>query len=564
RQMTTGFAFSPDSNWQREFEDAFEFTETKDQSATVKQIKKDMENEQPMDRLLCGDVGFGKTEVAMRAAFKALGDGKQVAVLAPTTVLCFQHFESFKRRFAAFPVRIEMLSRFRSAKEIKAVLEDVANGKVDILIGTHRLLSQDVEFKDLGLLVVDEEQRFGVRHKERLKQIKKNVDVLTMSATPIPRTLHMSLLGLRDMSIIETPPKDRLSINTVVAHFHPDLIKTAIEQELGRGGQVYFIHNRVDSIFSRAAMIQELLPEARIGVGHGQMGEADLEKVLLGFMRYEYDVFVCTTIVENGLDIPLANTIIIENAERYGLSEMYQLRGRVGRSNRRAYAYLLVPADTELSEIARKRLAALKEFSDLGAGFKIAALDLELRGAGNILGGEQHGHIGAVGFDMYIRLLEETVHELKGEEVPLEVHTTINLGLDIRIPPEYISDEHQRLRAYKKIADASSPEDAQKVMDELADRYGPRPEAVANLLKFSLLKSAAQKLGIDAVDRRQGALNIKFHSESRVDPARLMDLVGRTEGAQFTPAGILRLPLDGIAAPTSVLEFLGEKLAQLS
>ena len=422
RRMAKGFAFSNDSNWQREFEDAFEYTATKDQLTAMEHIKGDMESEQPMDRLLCGDVGFGKTEVAMRAAFKALGDGKQIAVLAPTTVLAFQHFETFKRRFSSFPVRIELASRFRSNKEIKAMLEELAAGKVDILIGTHRLLSADVLFSDLGLLVVDEEQRFGVKHKERLKQLRHNVDVLTMSATPIPRTLHMSLLGLRDMSVLETPPKDRLAINTLVAHFNPDLIKTALEQELARQGQVYFVHNRVDTIFMRAASIQELVPQCRIGVGHGQMGESELEKVLLGFMRHEYDVFVCTTIVENGLDIPLANTIIIENAERYGLSELYQLRGRVGRSNRRAYAYLLVPVDTQLSEVARKRLAALKEFSDLGAGFKIAALDLELRGAGNLLGGEQHGHIEAVGYDTYIRLLEETVKELKGEEVPLEIH----------------------------------------------------------------------------------------------------------------------------------------------
>ena len=563
RRMAKGFSFSPDSNWQREFEDGFDFTETKDQLSTVAQIKRDMESEQPMDRLLCGDVGYGKTEVAMRAAFKALGDGKQVAVLAPTTVLAFQHFETFKRRFAPFPVRVEMLSRFRAPKEIKAALEDIAAGKADIIIGTHRILSKDVEFKDLGLLVVDEEQRFGVRHKERLKQLKQNVDVLTMSATPIPRTLHMSLLGMRDMSVIETPPKDRLAIHTVVAHFNPELIRTAIEQELSRGGQVYFVHNRVDTIFMRAASIKEMLPHCRIGVGHGQMGEAELEKVLLGFMRHEYDVFVCTTIVENGLDIPLANTMIIENAERYGLSELYQLRGRVGRSNRRAYAYLLVPADTELSEIARKRLAALKEFGDLGAGFKIAALDLELRGAGNILGGEQHGHIAAVGFDMYIRLLEETVHELKGEEVPLEIHSTLNLGLDIRIPPEYIADEHQRLRAYKRISDASAPEDAEKILAEMEDRYGPAPDAVRSLLKFSTLKSFAQKLGIEAIDRRQGALNVKFHKESRIDPVRLMNLVSHTEGAQFTPAGVLRLPLDGASTPAGVLEFLGERLEQL-
>ena len=563
RQMAEGFAFSHDSNWQREFEDAFEFSETKDQLAAIRQIKKDMESGHPMDRLLCGDVGYGKTEVAMRAAFKALGDGKQVAILAPTTVLAFQHYETLRRRFAPFPVHVEMLSRFRDKKEIAEVLAGLAEGKVDIVIGTHRLLSKDVQFRDLGLLVVDEEQRFGVRHKERIKQLKHNVDVLTMSATPIPRTLHMSLVGLRDMSVIETPPKDRLAIQTLVAHFDPGLIRTAIEQEMSRGGQVYFIHNRVDSIYSRAASIQELLPNCRIGVGHGQMGEADLEKALLGFMRHEFDVFVCTTIAENGLDIPLANTMIIEHAERYGLSELYQLRGRVGRSNRRAYAYLLVPADTELSELARKRLAALKEFSDLGAGFKIAALDLELRGAGNILGGEQHGHIAAVGFDTYVRLLEETVHELKGEEAPLEVHATLNLGLDIRIPPEYIADEQQRLRAYKRIADAASAEAASELLGELEDRYGPTPEAVRSLLKFSVLKSAAAKLGIEAIDRRQGALNVKFHKDARVDPNRLMNLVTATDGAQFTPAGVLRLPLDGAGSASKVLDLLESQLAHL-
>ena len=564
RKMAEGFAFSDDSNWQREFEDAFEYTETKDQLSAMKEIKRDMEIEQPMDRLLCGDVGFGKTEVAMRAAFKALGDGKQVVVLAPTTVLAFQHYETFRRRFAPFPVRVELLSRFRTAREIKAVLADLADGKVDIVIGTHRLFSKDVEFRDLGLLVVDEEQRFGVAHKERLKQLKKNVDVLTMTATPIPRTLHMSLLGMRDMSVIETPPKDRLAIHTVVAHFHPQLIRTAIEQELSRGGQVFFIHNRVDSIWNRAALIQELVPQARIGVGHGQMGESELEKVLLAFMRHQHDVFVSTTIVENGIDIPLANTIIIDNAEKYGLSELYQLRGRVGRSNRRAYAYLLVPPDTELSEVARKRLAALKEFSDLGAGFKIAALDLEIRGAGNILGGEQHGHIAAVGFDTYVRLLEETVRELKGEEVAPEVHSTLNLGLDIRIPPEYIADEHQRLRAYKRIADVKQREEADRVLAELGDRYGPPPEAVANLLEFSLLKTLAERAGIEAVERRQGMLNIKFHKESRVDPQRLMALVSKTQGAQFTPAGVLRLPLDGTHAPAAVLKRVKEQLQALA
>ncbi len=568
RRMTDGFAFSPDSNWQREFEDAFDFTETKDQLSAIKEIKRDLESPHPMDRLLCGDVGFGKTEVAMRAAFKALGDGKQVAVMAPTTVLAFQHFETFKRRFAAFPVKVQMFSRLTPAKDLKLAMEQLANGQIDIAIGTHRLLSKDIKFADLGILIIDEEQRFGVAHKERLKQMRKNVHVLAMSATPIPRTLHMSLLGIRDMSVIETPPKDRLAIHTVVAHFDPDLIKTAIDQELSRGGQVYFIHNRVDSIFSRAAFLQELMPNVRIGVGHGQMGEKELEKVLLGFMRHEFDVFVATTIVENGLDIPLANTIIIEHAERHGLSELYQLRGRVGRSNRRAYAYLLVPQDTELSEIARKRLAALREFSDLGAGFKIAALDLELRGAGNILSGEQHGHIASVGFDTYLRLLDETVRELKGEEAPLEVQSALNLGLDIRIPSEYIADEQQRLRAYKKVADVRDDEQAETTRAELADRYGPLPEAVQTLIQFAQLKSTAQKLAVEAVDRRGAWLNIKFHPGSRIEPGRLMELVQAKPNAQFTPAGVLRIPLTGEAGsgtppPALVLEQLKDALVSL-
>jgi transcription-repair coupling factor (superfamily II helicase) len=457
-----------------------------------------------------------------------------------------------------------LVSRFRSNKEIKAVLEDLKTGRVDILIGTHRLLSPDVEFHDVGLLIVDEEQRFGVKHKERLKQLKHNVDVLTMSATPIPRTLHMSLLGLRDMSVIETPPKDRLAINTVVAHFNPDLIKTAIEQEMARQGQVYFVHNRVDTIFMRAAFIKELLPQCRVGVGHGQMGETELEKVLLGFMRHEYDVFVCTTIVENGLDIPLANTILIENAERYGLSELYQLRGRVGRSNRRAYAYLMVPADTQLSEVARKRLAALKEFSDLGAGFKIAALDLELRGAGNLLGGEQHGHIEAVGYDTYVSLLEETVRELKGEEVPLEIQATLNLGLDIRIPSAYIGDEAQRLRSYKRIADVKDDEQAARTRDEMSDRYGPIPEEVRNLIDFSVLKSLAAATGVESIDRRHGFANIKFHQQSKVDPFKLMALVRNTPGAQFTPAGVLKLPLGASLTPAELLAGLRASLLELA
>ncbi|MEZ5352619.1 MAG: TRCF domain-containing protein [Bryobacteraceae bacterium] len=373
----------------------------------------------------------------------------------------------------------------------------------------------------------------------------------------------MSLLGLRDLSVIETPPKDRLAIHTVVARYSPDLVKTAIEQELARGGQVYYLHNRVDSIWNRASMIQELAPEAKVGVGHGQMDEAALEKVILGFMRHEFDVFVCTTIIENGIDIPLANTIIIENAERHGLSELYQLRGRVGRSNRRAYAYLLVPEDAELTEIARKRLAALREFSDLGAGFKIAALDLELRGAGNLLGGEQHGHINSVGYDMYMSLMDQTVKELQGEQPALDVRTTINLGMDMRIPAGYIGDEHQRLRAYKQIAETADQEQARQVLEELADRYGALPDAVRMLMRFALVKSWAERVGVESIDRKQGRVQLKFHPESRVDPVRLMEWVGRTPQVQFSPDGVLKLaPVDGSAG--ALLEQLEQCLGELS
>ena len=427
------------------------------------------------------------------------------------------------------------------------------------------MLSKDVEFIDLGLLIVDEEQRFGVRHKERLKQLRHNIDVLTMSATPIPRTLHMSLLGLRDMSVIETPPKDRLSVQTVVSHHNADLIRSAIELEVNRGGQVYFVHNRVETIYQRAAWLQEWLPGVRVGVGHGQLSETELEKALLGFMRHEFDVFVCTTIIENGIDIPLANTILIENAERYGLSELYQLRGRVGRSNRRAYAYLLVPENKDLTEIARKRLAALKEFSDLGAGFKIAALDLELRGSGNLLGGAQHGQMDAVGYDTYLKLLEDTVRELKGEEIPVEVHSTITLGVDIRIPASYIAEEMQRLRAYKKIASLHSQLEANKILEEFADRYGPPPDVVKTLASFSLVRATAQRLGIESIDRRQGFFNIKVNLEAKIRPEGLMEIVTSTPGAQFSPAGILRLPADPYpaTAPEKLLGYLQDTLHAL-
>jgi len=503
RKAAVGTAFSPDNNMQREFEDAFDFNETDDQIQAIADIKSDMESTQTMDRLLCGDVGYGKTEVAMRAAFKAVQDGKQVAVLTPTTVLCFQHFESFKRRFARFPVNVEMISRFRSAKEKKQILERTEQGNVDILIGTHALLSQGLKFQDLGLLVVDEEQRFGVRHKERLKQIRAAIDVLSMSATPIPRTLHMSLMGLRDMSVIETPPKDRMAIQTVVAKFDEKLVRTAIEVELERSGQIYFVHNRVETIYEIASKIRELVPQARVAVGHGQLPEAELERTMLAFMDGEFDVLVATSIIENGLDIPRANTIIINRADRHGLSELYQLRGRVGRSNRRAYAYLLIPPEQQLTEIARRRLAALKEFSDLGAGFKIAALDLELRGAGNMLGGEQSGHIEAIGFEMYTTMLEEAVNRLKGEGREERPQVTVNLGISLRIDDSYIPEEGQRLRMYKRIAGAETSAVLTEVRAELQDRYGDLPENVMHLLAAAEIRLTCDMLGIAQIERKR-------------------------------------------------------------
>jgi transcription-repair coupling factor (superfamily II helicase) len=543
RKTTQGFAFSPDGNWQREFEDAFEFEETPDQLTAINDIKKDLEKSTPMDRLLCGDVGYGKTEVAMRAAFKAVTDNKQVAVLTPTTVLAFQHFETFKKRFAAFPARIEMLSRFRAAAEQKAILAELEAGKVDVLIGTHRLLSKDLKFQDLGLLIVDEEQRFGVAHKERLKEMRKNVHSLALSATPIPRTLHMSLVGLRDMSLIETAPRDRLSIQTVVTAFDEDLIKRSIENELGRDGQVYFIHNRVESIYSLATLVTKLVPKARVVVAHGQMGEKDLEQVMLRFIRDEADVLVATTIVENGLDIPRANTILINRADRLGLAELYQLRGRVGRSPMRAYAYLLVPPERILSEIARKRLAAMKEFSELGAGFRIAALDLELRGAGNMLGRQQHGHIEAIGFDLYVQMLERAVAKLKGQNATPELRTTISLGMDVRIPEEYIPSENLRLRTYKRISSLASEDEKQDVRKELEDRFGQLPKSVENLLEFAVFKSFSERLHIASIERVGTKLALRFHPETPVDPATLVQVVRSRNGIRLDPSGVLWLEL---------------------
>jgi len=563
RKTAVGHPFPPGNEWFREFEDAFEFSETEDQAQAITDVMRDMESSQPMDRLLCGDVGYGKTEVAMRAAFKAISDNKQVAVLAPTTVLAFQHFETFKQRFAPFPVAIEMISRFRNAKQQKEILQKTEAGKIDVLIGTHRILSKDIKFSDLGLLIVDEEQRFGVRHKERIKQMRKQVDVLTMSATPIPRTLHMSLVGLRDMSVIETPPKDRMAIQTVVASWDEKLIQSAIEQELERGGQVYFVHNRVDSIWEIAAKIQGLVPPARIIVGHGQMSEGELEKVMLKFMHHEADVLVSTTIIENGLDIPLCNTILINRADRLGLSELYQLRGRVGRSSRRAYAYLMLPPEIELTPIARRRLAALKEFSDLGAGFKIAALDLELRGAGNMLGGEQSGHIEAIGFELYTQMLERAVREMKGEAAPDEAETQLNLGLNIRIPADYVPEENQRLQMYKRVARVETESQLSDVGLELKDRYGPPPPAVRNLLDYASLKLLCMKVGVNAIERKRDFVTLKFQQNAAVDPDQLARFVSAQRGAQFTPDGMLKFVLKATAAE-EVLRALRTVLEQLA
>jgi transcription-repair coupling factor (superfamily II helicase) len=565
RHTAQGISFSPDNEFQREFEDSFDYCETDDQLTAISAVKLDMESTTPMDRLLCGDVGYGKTEVAMRAAFKAAQDGKQVAVLTPTTVLAFQHFETFKKRFSQFPINIEMISRFRSPKEQKVIVEKIETGKVDVLIGTHRILSKDIKFQDLGLLIVDEEQRFGVRHKERLKQLRKEIDVLAMSATPIPRTLHMSLVGLRDMSVIETPPKDRMAIQTVVAKFDEKIIRSAIEVELERGGQVYFVHNRVESIYEIASRIQELVPGARVVVGHGQMGEKDLEQVMLAFMHHEFDVLVATTIIENGLDIPLANTIIINRADRHGLSELYQLRGRVGRSNRRAYAYLLIPPERELTDIARRRLAALKEFSDLGAGFKIAALDLELRGAGNMLGGEQSGHIEAVGFELYTSMLEAAVKEMKGEGGEERPTTQLNLGIALRIDESYVAEENQRLRLYKKIAGGESEKAIADLRAEMEDRYGALPDSTVYLLEAATLRLECERMGIAQIDRKRAELQIRFTEKAAIDPQHLMRLVAKNakRGAQFTPQGMLKFPLAATRPDEVLLEIrdLLEKLA---
>lgn len=530
RQSKRGHAFSADTDWQKNFEEMFPYEETPDQLKCIAEIKRDMENELSMERLLCGDVGYGKTEVAIRAIFKAAMDGKQVAFLVPTTILAQQHYTNLVSRFSKFPIKVEMLSRFRTKKQQEQILEDLRTGVIDVVVGTHRILSKDLVYKDLGLLIIDEEQRFGVKHKEAIKQLKINVDVLTLTATPIPRTLHMSLIGIRDMSVLEDPPEDRYPIQTYVVEFDELLVKDWIHREVDRGGQVFFVHNRVQDIDHITARLSQLMPDVRIDFAHGQMTETKLEKIMLGFLNHEFDVLVCTTIIETGLDISNVNTIIINDSDKMGLSQLYQLRGRVGRSNRIAYAYLTYQKNKVLSEIAEKRLKAIKEFTELGAGFKIAMKDLEIRGAGNLLGSDQHGHMATVGYEMFCKLLEEQVRRIKGEAVETFTDTSVEFSINAFIPEQYIPNPEQKLDMYKRISSIRHLEDKYKVEEELEDRYGTLPESVYNLLSIALVKALAQKIGIGLIKEHDEHINLYFVENPKVGPElviRATDLVGK-------------------------------------
>ncbi len=538
RSAREGFAFSPDTVWQNQFEEYFPYEETRDQLRCTEEIKQDMESKQIMDRLLCGDVGYGKTEVALRAVFKAAMDGKQSAFLVPTTVLASQHFENFKKRFGSFPVTVDMLSRFRTDSEQKKIIRDLKSGKIDVVVGTHKLFNQEIRFKDLGLLVIDEEQRFGVEHKEKIKSLYPKVDILTLSATPIPRTLHMSLTGIRDISTIEEPPEHRYPVQTYVLEYREDIIEDAITRELAREGQVFYLFNRVKGIQARASRLQELLPQARIGYAHGQMSERQLEKVILSFINREFDVLVCTTIIESGIDMPNVNTIIVEDADRLGLAQLYQLRGRVGRSNRLAYAYLTYRRDKVLNEVAEKRLKAIREFTEFGSGFKIAMRDLQIRGAGNLLGPEQHGHMESVGYDTYVRLLDETVRELKGQPVKAEAgEVFIEFKLDAFLDAGYIPDEKARLDMYKTIAAVDSAEDASDVYDELIDRYGNIPEPAANLIEVALVKKMAGFCGFQMVKQKDDMVLLYFRDKVTLPLSALSSLVAQEKGKLLFSAG---------------------------
>ncbi len=532
RQARPGFAFSPDTDLQREFEASFPYKETEDQLRSIAEIKRDMEKPRPMDRLLCGDVGYGKTEVALRAAFKAIMDGKQVAFLVPTTILAQQHYETMRERFQDYPISIGMLSRFRTRKEQQETIKGLKNGTVDIVVGTHRLLSKDVTFHDLGLLIIDEEQRFGVRHKEKIKQLKTNIDVLTLTATPIPRTLHMSLLGVRDLSIIETPPENRFPVQTYVMEYNEYLVKEAIERELARNGQIYYLYNRVEDIDRKTQQLSMLVPDARFIFAHGQMSESELENVMISFLNGEYDVLVSTTIIETGVDIPNVNTLIVENADRMGLSQLYQLRGRVGRSNRVAYAYFTYRKDKILSEVAEKRLQAIKEFTELGSGFKIAMRDLAIRGTGNILGAQQHGFIDSVGFDLYNQMLKEAIEKRKGE-LPQEEERNVEIDLDIDayIPEKYIADGHQKIEMYKRFRAIKTLDDISELQDEMIDRFGDFPEPVEHLFTISQIKVYCQQAGVDLVKKEGNEIVILFNkNNSELINVEKLDTIYRSFG----------------------------------
>ncbi len=530
RQRSEGYQYGSDTVWQREFEEMFPFEETQDQLDAIEATKKDMESHRIMDRLICGDVGYGKTEIALRAAFKAIQEGKQVVYLVPTTILAQQHYNTFVQRMKDFPVRVDMLSRFRTAGEQKKTLEDLKKGQVDVIIGTHRVLSKDVVFKNLGLLIIDEEQRFGVTHKEKIKKLRENVDVLTLTATPIPRTLHMSLIGIRDMSVLEEPPVDRLPIQTYVMEYNDEMVREAIHRELARNGQVYYVYNRVNNIEEVANHVAALVPEANVVFAHGQMHEHELEKIMLDFVEGNIDVLVSTTIIETGLDIPNANTIIIHDADRLGLSQLYQIRGRVGRSGRTSYAFLMYRRDKLLREEAEKRLQAIREFTELGSGIKIAMRDLELRGAGNLLGAEQHGHMEAVGYDLYCKLLNEAVLALKGDTEADDFETVVDCDIDAYIPPSYIRNEYQKLDIYKRISGIENQEDYMDMQDELIDRFGELPHSVENLLKIADLKALAHKAGVVEVDVNKQEITIRMYQKAKLDVSGIPALMEKYKG----------------------------------
>ena len=531
RQQKEGYVYGPDTVWQREFEEMFPFEETEDQVNAIEETKRDMESTKIMDRLICGDVGYGKTEVAIRAAFKAVQEGKQVVYLVPTTILAQQHYNTFAQRMKDFPVTVDLLCRFRTSAQQKHTIEQLKKGMVDIVIGTHRVLSKDVSFKDLGLLIIDEEQRFGVTHKEKIKQMKKNIDVLTLTATPIPRTLHMSLIGIRDMSVLEEPPMDRLPIQTYVMEYNEELVREAIARELARGGQVYYVFNRVNQIADVAAKIAGLVPEANVAFAHGQMKELELERIMYQFINGDIDVLVSTTIIETGLDISNVNTMIIQDADNMGLSQLYQLRGRVGRSNRTAYAFFMYKRDKMLKEVAEKRLAAIREFTDLGSGFKIAMRDLEIRGAGNLLGAQQHGHMEAVGYDLYCKMLNEAVKEEKGELTQAQFETTLDIEADAYIPPSYISNEYQKLDIYKRIAGVETNAESDEMLDELIDRFGEPPKSVQNLLAIARLKARAHQTYVTEVTQKGDTLRFVLYGQAPVEPLQIPKLIETFGGA---------------------------------